>query len=61
MKVGDLIKFRRTGVLATIVDKTTAEEYGQYMLTIFVHGVAKYKNPSKVTMSWLDKQVVVVQ
>ncbi len=62
MKVGDLVKFRRTGILATILEKTIVptEKSGDWMCTIYVHGEDKgirYKNPTKVTVAWLKTQV----
>ena len=59
MKLGDLVKFQETGVLATIVEIKEAGVNNAYAL-LWVSGDVKFKNPTCMTLHMLKRTGEVI-
>ena len=54
MKVGNLVEFKKTGVLATITEVNTSNPSDQHVW-VFVHGDVHFKNPTSMTLTMLKR------
>ena len=54
MKVGDLVEFFKTGLLATITEINTVDELDPHVW-VRVHGDVHFPNPTSMTVGMLER------
>ena len=57
MKVADLVKFRESGCLATVIK--ISKDFGEYAV-LWVHGDVKFKNPTHMSLDMLKRTSEVI-